>query len=265
MRFRSFSLRCLVVLAATFAVVAVDAQPLIGIGERDPLESSRWRDMQRQFFRDAQVVFDPRVRVSAPAVAEDPLAVPVAVDASALPEVEEILVFADFNPILKVLSFHPGAARPNLGFRIKLQQSSPVRAAARTRDGVWRVGGTWVNTTGGGCTLPSTGSGSPEWQERLNEVSGRIWPRVDGGERVRLMVIHPMDTGLAPGIPAFYIEDLVLADGAGNELARVESFEPVSENPVFTFDLPPGAGSADALRVGGRDNNGNPIDGRVTR
>ena len=120
---------------------------------QDPLGSSRWGDMKREFFRDERLVFDERVKVSAPATAEDAMNVPVKVDASALAGVEEVLVFADFNPIVKALSFEPGQARSVLGFRLKLQQSTPVRAAARTTDGVWHVGGTWVNTTGGGCTL----------------------------------------------------------------------------------------------------------------
>ena len=230
----------------------------------DPLDSARWGDMHKAFFTGQPVVFDARVKVGGPAVAEDPLNVPVLVDASALGRVEEVLVFADFNPILKVLSFRPVNARPVLGFRLKLQQSSPVRAAARLADGSWHVGGAWVTTTGGGCTAPSTGSGSPEWQERLNEVSGRLWPRIDGGERLRLRIIHPMDTGLAPGIPAFHIEDLRLADESGTELMRIRSFEPVSENPLFTVDLATPA-TGGRVRAQGRDNNGNRIDAWVTR
>ncbi|HNC68630.1 MAG TPA: quinoprotein dehydrogenase-associated SoxYZ-like carrier, partial [Thauera aminoaromatica] len=230
----------------------------------DPLDSPRWEDMRKSFFADVTVVFDERVKVSGPAVAEDSLNVPVNVDASALPGVEELIVFADFNPIVKALRFEPGAAQPRLGFRIKLQQSSPVRAAARTADGVWHVGGAWITATGGGCTLPSVGSGSPEWQERLNEVNGKLWPRVDGGERLRMRIIHPMDTGLAAGIPAFHIEDIVIADAEGRTLSRIQPLEPVSENPSFTLDLRAAAPGA-RLHVAGRDNNGNRIDAWVTR
>ena len=230
----------------------------------DPLDSPRWEDMRKTFFSDAKVVFDERVKVNGPAVAEDSLNVPVNVDASTLPGVEELIVFADFNPIVKALRFEPGAAQPRLGFRIKLQQSSPVRAAARTADGVWHVGGAWVTATGGGCTLPSVGSGSPEWQERLNEVNGKLWPRVDGGERLRMRIIHPMDTGLAAGIPAFHIEDIVITDAEGRTLSRIQPLEPVSENPSFTLDLRAAAPGA-RLHVAGRDNNGNRIDAWVTR
>lgn len=229
----------------------------------DPLDSARWTDMRREFFRDARVEFDARVKVSGPAIAEDPLNVPISVDASALPGVEEVLVFADFNPIVKALRFLPAGAQPSLGFRLKLQQSTPVRAAARTADGVWHLGGTWVTTTGGGCTLPSTGSAAPEWQQRLNEVSGRVWPLVRGGERLRLRVIHPMDTGLAASIPLFHIEELDIAEAGGRMLMRIQPYAPVAENPIFTVDLP--AGGTGALRVSGRDNNGNRIRAEVAR
>ncbi|MBL8443267.1 MAG: quinoprotein dehydrogenase-associated SoxYZ-like carrier [Zoogloeaceae bacterium] len=230
----------------------------------DPLDSPRWEDMRKMFFGDAPVIFDERVRVSAPRIAEDSMNVPVTVDASALGDARSVLVFADFNPIIKVLEFQATHARPSLGFRLKLQQSSPVRAAVLGSDGIWRVGGAWITATGGGCTLPSTGSSSPEWQERLNEVNGRIWSRVDGGERVRMRIIHPMDTGLAAGIPVFHIEDLALADSAGRKLIEIQTFEPVSENPSFTIDLPPEATSGGRLHVSGRDNNGNRIDAWVT-
>lgn len=249
---------------SALAAPAGFAAPPEQAGQADPLDSPRWDDMRRSFFEGAEVVFDDRIRVSGPAVAEDSLNVPVTVDATAVPGVEELIVFADFNPIVKALRFEPGTAQPRLGFRMKLQQSSPVRAAARTADGVWRVGGAWITATGGGCTLPSAGSGSPAWQERLNEVSGKLWPRLDGGERLRMRIIHPMDTGLAAGIPAFHIEDIVIADAEGRTLSRIQPLEPVAENPSFTLDLGrPAAGAR--LHVAGRDNNGNRIDAWVTR
>ncbi|AVZ79352.1 quinoprotein dehydrogenase-associated SoxYZ-like carrier [Zoogloeaceae bacteirum Par-f-2] len=247
------------------ALAMAGAASLACAAKDDPLDSVRWQDMRAMFFADAPVVFDERVQVHAPATAENPLDVPVLVDATRLPGVvEEVVVFADFNPIVKALDFQPLGARASLGFRLKLQQSSPVRAAARTADGRWHVGGTWVNTTGGGCTLPSTGSGSTEWQERLNEVSARIWPRIDGGLRVRLRIIHPMDTGLAPGVPVFHIDTLTLRDAAGAELMRIHPAEPVAENPVFTVDLPPSV-AAGPLALVGRDNNGNRIAAEVAR
>ena len=111
----------------------------------DPLASARWTDMEKAFLSGAPVLFDPRVKVVAPSTAENPMQVPVTVDATALPGIVEVVVFADFNPIVQVLRFFPEEAPAYLGFRVKLQQSTPVRAAVRTSDGVWHVGGTWVD------------------------------------------------------------------------------------------------------------------------
>lgn len=246
------------VLAAIFGLVAFPVAALEP--QPDPLGSARWLDMKRTFLSDATVEFDSRVKVIAPQTAENPMQVPVTIDATALPDVREVVVFADFNPILQILRFYPEGAGAFLGFRAKLQQSSPVRAAARTGDGVWHVGGTWVDTVGGGCTAPSAASGSKEWQQRLNEVSGRQWNEGPQSGRVRLRVVHPMDTGLVAGIPAFHIEEIDFRDASGQRIMRVETFEPVSENPVFTLNRGAVSGPVEAK---GHDNNGNNFDARI--
>ena len=247
----------IVAIALAALMPPAEAAALQEVG--DPLASARWEDMRRQFLNGQSVVFDPRVKVVAPSTAENPMQVPVTVDASGLPGVQEVVVFADFNPIVEVLRFFPQASPAYLGFRIKLQQSSPVRAAVRTADGVWHVGGSWVNTVGGGCTAPSAAAASPEWQKRLNEVSGRQWTEGPNAGRLRLRIVHPMDTGLVAGTPAFFLEEITLRDETGLALMRVRPAEPVAENPIFTL-LRSGQG---AIEASGRDNNGNTFTARI--
>ncbi len=226
----------------------------------DPLKSPAWGTIYGRYFKDQKVVFDDRIKVIAPANAENPLDVPVQVSAEGLDGVEEIVVVADLNPIQKIISYEPLHASPDLAFRFKVEQSTPIRAAARTRDGVWHIGGVWLSAAGGGCTTPSYGSGDPVWQTRLNEVSGRLWPNAETKtQRLRLRLIHPMDTGLANGIPAFYIDRILLSDAKGEALARVHSYEPISENPVFSFDLK-GSGP---VRVTGGDIQGNKFSAEI--
>lgn len=225
----------------------------------DPLASPVWDAMATRYLDAGPFVFDERVAVRIPPAAEDALAVPVEVDATALDHVEELRVIADLNPIPLVLAFRPTRAEPRIGFRFKVEQSTPVRAAARTADGVWHVGGAWLRASGGGCTAPSMGTGSGLWRERLNEVSATQWPRAGGISRLKLRIIHPMDTGLAGGIPAFYLESLSLLDAQGAELAWLHPFEPVSENPVLSFDLR----SQGPVHVVGRDLQGNRVDARI--
>lgn len=230
--------------------VAAQAAPV----PADPLDSPGWGTIHARYFKDQTVVFDERVKVVAPTSAEDPLDVPVQISADGLEGIVEMLVVADLNPIQKILSFEPLQAEPSIAFRFKVEQSTPIRAAARTRDGVWHLGGVWLNAAGGGCTAPSYASADPIWQTRLNEVSGRVWP-VDrhGSQRLRLRVVHPMDTGLANGIPAFYIDRIVVSDAKGTPLARIQTYEPISENPVLSLDVR----ARGPLQVSGGDIQGN--------
>jgi len=228
-------------------------------GPSDPLNSPAWSGVRERFFKGQAVIFDDRVRVLAPSSAEDPLAVPVTVVAQGIDDVQEIVVLADLNPIQKILDLKPLRALPGLSFRFKVEQSTPIRAAVRTKDAVWHVGSVWLRAAGGGCTAPS-GASRGVWQGQVGAMNGRLWVREGGTEeRLRLRVVHPMDTGLARGIPAFYMDYLVVRDRAGAELAILDTFEPIAENPVLSLDLL----TTGTVRVDGHDIQGNTFAAEV--
>jgi len=239
--------------------------------EGDPFKSLPWGDMRREYLGGERAVFDERVTVRGPAFAEDPMNVPVTVSVQGLEGIERIVILVDRNPIRRVLEYQPMAALPAVSFRFKLEQASPVRAAVRTRDGLWHVGGTWVDSAGGGCTVSGATRKDGSWTQTLGLVSGKVFDGapaassaatpVPGAARLRLRVMHPMDTGLVGGIPAFYVNKLSVRDEADRELLRLATYEPVSENPVFSFDFP--ARPTGSLRIVGTDNNGNRIDARL--
>ena len=249
----------LVVSAALlWAAPAARAGDAPAAASEDPLASRDWPALAQALLGEGPRVFDPRVRVLAPAVAEDSMNLPLWVDASDLGQVERLVLIAERNPIPRILDLEPLAAPARVGIAFKVQQGTPVRAAALTADGVWHIGSTRVDAAGGGCTAPSLGSGNPDWSERLGQVEARLWPRGETS-RLRARVHHPMDTGLAAGIPAFYIEALTVLGPDGSALARLALYEPVSENPILTLDLP----AVGAVTLRGRDNNGNPVRARV--
>jgi sulfur-oxidizing protein SoxY len=226
----------------------------------DPMESPLWPEIRAQVLGKDAYVFDSRVEVSAPRAAENSAQLPVAVRVHGL-SVREIVVFADYNPIPKILALRPVEAEPYVATRFKINMASPVRAAALAEDGLWHVGGVWVDASGGGCTLPSAASADAAWQSRLGETLARSWPK-GKNSRVRLQMIHPMDTGLAAGIPAFYLENSRFKAADGRLLAELDTFEPVSENPILTLELRGRAGSED-FRFEGRDNSGNEFKARI--
>lgn len=225
----------------------------------DPLNSPQWSAMHERFLKNEPVVFDEKVKVFAPKSAEDSLNVPVSFKVSGIEPVQEVIVLADLNPLPQVLRFYPEKISPSLAFRIKLQQGSPVRVAAKDSKGVWHVGGVWVDAAGGGCTLPSNGSASGDWSSTLGQVSAQLWKR-NNNNRLRVRLMHPMDTGLASGVPRFHIEEMAFKDKEGNTLARLKTYEPISENPMLSLDI----GEYEMVYLSGRDNNGNEIDAKVT-
>lgn len=231
----------------------------VTLAAEDPLRSPSWNAMVERHLDGGPVQFDDRVKVIMPPAAEDPYTVPVQVRVEGIEKVEEIRLIADLNPLPYILSYSPIRAKPSISFRFKVEQSTPVRAAARTPDGIWHVGGAWLTAAGGGCTAPSYGTGSGLWRDQLGDVSGKMWPRNDHASRLRFRVMHPMDTGLAPGIPVFHIEELKFRDASGQELASLRTFEPVSENPVLSVDLH----TREAVEIVGRDIQGNRVEGRV--
>lgn len=223
---------------------------------RDPLQSPMWDAMQAKYLNDGPVVFDDRVKVAVPSIVENQAQVPVTADARALPGVKKLVVIADLNPIQHVLTLSPEKAEAYVAFRMKVEQGTPVRAAAQTSDGVWHVGSVYLTAAGGGCSAPALARGDADWSTTVGQAMGKVYRQADGTARVRWRVRHPMDTGLARNNnPAYFIETLQMRSASGGALARLEMFEPVSEDPTITLmvRLSP---DDKAVDVEGRDNNG---------
>ena len=249
-------------LAALFALLAT---PVLALDDPqtllvDPFSSGMWNYHQVTLYGDpSDIRFDDRVRVIAPASAEDSFHVPVLVDATDIDDVKSITLSVDYGPIPRILTYYPESAEAKISLRFKIDQATPVRAVVETRSGSYHIGGTHIDAAGGGCTAPAAAYASDDWEEHLGEVRGRVWPN---SGRVRMVVSHPMDTGLADGIPVFIIKTLEIATPDGDPLGRIELFEPVNENPAFTLyyaeNRLPGS-----VQVTGRDNNGNEIEATI--
>ncbi len=245
-------------LPALLAIVAAMASmPMARAAPADdPLQSVVWNDMKAQFFGSAPVVFDDRIKVSVPSIVENQAQVPVTADARGLGDVKKLVVFADLNPIQHVVTIEPIKAAAYIALLMKVEQATPVRAAALLGDGTWHVGSVYLDAAGGGCSAPAMARKDADWSDTVGHAQGRLWREVDGSARVRFRVRHPMDTGLArDNTPAYFIEKLDMRGSDGQSLARLEIREPVSEDPTFTMIVRLPAADT-ALTIDGRDNNG---------
>lgn len=249
------ALGCLTLLTI-FSLALLVSSSAFAKAPQDPLNSVMWDDLSERYFGDAKVVFDDRVRVIVPSLVENQAQVPVTADARALGHVKKLIVFADLNPIVHVLTLSPIKAKPFIAFRMKVEQATPVRAAALTGDGVWHVGGVYLDAAGGGCSAPAMARQVADWSETVGQTQAKLWRELDGSARLRLRMRHPMDTGLATdNTPAYFVETLKLKSSSGEALAELDMREPVSEDPTLTLLLTLPTSSA-AVGMEGRDNNG---------
>lgn len=229
-------------------------------GTADPFGSGMWDDHRDLYLgQPAAWRVDPAMLVLAPRAAEDARHVPIMVDATGLgAPVQRIVVTIDYSPFPLTMTFHPGRALPLLGFGVKYEIAGPIRASALVGD-EWLMGGAFIDAMGGGCSAPAATHARPDWQDGFGEMRGRLWP--DTG-RLRVSLRHPMDTGLADGIPAHHLTELVLTDPQGKDIARLEIQEPLEENPALTFLLPPDL-TAGPVTITARDNSGYRFAGEV--
>lgn len=72
-----------------------------------------------------------------------------------------------------------------------------------------------------------------------------------------------MDTGLAPGIPVFHLNSVIVKNQNSEPVAHIELSEPVSENPTFTLKSMVGEGASE-FHFDTRDTEGNEFDFSVT-
>ena len=255
--------RCvLFVLALLTWAAPAHAEVPAGLPE-DPLNSPMWEMLAKRYFDGAPVVFDDRIKVTVPSITENQAQVPVTADARALQGVTKMIVFADLNPIQHILTLTPQSAAPYVSFRMKVEQGTPVRAAALGADGIWRVGGIYLEAAGGGCSAPAMARKDADWSETRGQAQGRLWRDPDGMTRARVRVRHPMDTGLAKdNTPAYFIEHVDVRGSAGEPLATLEMFEPVAEDPTLTLLLRLSP-SDNAIDIDSRDNNGGTYRSRL--
>ena len=246
-------LRSLRRLAAALGVAACPFAPAWA-GGTDPLASEVWADIVELEFAGAPVVHDDSFYLVTPERVEEAFSVPVTLGFADTPyEVAEVALFAENNPFPQVARVLPHRPLGGVGFDIRLERSTPVRAAVRDADGVWHVAHRFVEVASpGGCSAASGGLGGA-----VGEIDVRQFVRTEGDSRIKLRISHPMHTGLATApdgetIPAWYIERMTLA-GDGGPLAELTLWASVAADPTFVFDLPE---SQSSVRVAARDTAG---------
>ncbi len=156
----------------------------------------------------------------------------------------KILILVDNNPIQLVTKIFPQKPLKSVGFNIRMEQDSYVRAAILDEKNIWNISSKKVIVKSpGGCSLPAC---DPTKEICEPNVLGKIvmhkYKRSSGDWRLKFKINHPMDTGLVTDpssgkiIPEYYV-DWLFFENDKEELAKAQTYGALSANPTFILDF----------------------------
>ena len=202
---------------------------------KNPVESPTFDDILKEIIKDEKYIFDDiNIKIKVPLFADNPIQVPIFVDAKAIKNAKKLIIFTDLNPIPKVIDMDLVNLLPIVSLNIKVAQETPIRALVLDDKGVWHIGSNNIKSFGGGCSVSSVASSDTNFDKLLGKTKGNIF-KTDGVYRLKTSIFHPMETGLVFGNSEFYINKITIK--ADNQiLAKIDAYSSISENPRFIFE-----------------------------
>jgi len=203
---------------------------------KNPIESPTFNDILKEIIKNDSYVFDDdNIKIKVPAFADNSIQVPIFVDAKNIKNAKRMILFADLNPIPRIIDMDLKSILPLVSLNVKIAQETPIRAIVLDDKNVWHIGSNNIKSFGGGCSVSSVSSSDTDFGKLLGKIKTEIFEVSKDTFRIKSSIFHPMETGLIFGNPEFYINKIVLKDNT-NILSTMELFSPISENPRFVFE-----------------------------
>jgi sulfur-oxidizing protein SoxY len=202
---------------------------------KNPIDSPTFDDILKTIIADDKYIFDDKnIKIKLPLFADNPIQVPILVDAKDIKNVKRLIIFADLNPIPKVIDMDLKNLLPLISLNIKVAQETPIRALILDENNLWHIGSNNIKSFGGGCSVASVSSSNTDFEKLLGKAKGNVFQTGDI-YRLKASIFHPMETGLIFGNSEFYINKITIkADD--KILANILAYSAISENPRFIFE-----------------------------
>ncbi len=203
---------------------------------KNPIISPTFDDLVKSMINGEEYIFDDKnIIMKVPKFADNPVQVPIYVNATKIKDAQRMIIFADLNPIAEIVDMPTTNLLPIFSSNIKVAQETPLRALIKDSSGLWHVGSININSNGGGCDISSQASQDSKFAEFLGQTKGQTFDKKDGVTRIKASVFHPMETGLIFGNSKFYVHTVEIKDG--NKLIDKIKLSPaISENPRLIFE-----------------------------
>lgn len=202
----------------------------------NPVASPTFDDILKEIINNEKYIFDDKnIKIKVPTFADNPIQVPIFVDAKAIKNAKRLIIFADLNPIPKIIDMDLKNLLALISLNIKVAQETPIRALVLDENNLWHIGSNNIKSFGGGCSVSSVNSSNTDFEKLLGKIKSEVFEVEKDTYRIKSSIFHPMETGLIFGNPEFYINKIVLKDNT-NILSSMNLFSAISENPRFIFE-----------------------------
>ena len=203
---------------------------------KNPIPSPTFDDILKDIIKNDKYIFDDEnVEIKVPSFADNPIQVPIFVNGKNIKNAKRMILFADLNPIPKIIDMDLKNIFPLVSLNIKVAQETPVRALILDEKDIWHIASKNIKSFGGGCSVASVNSSNTDFEKLLGKIKTEVFEVEINTYRIKSSIFHPMETGLIFGNPEFYINKIVLKDDT-NILSSMELFSAISENPRFIFE-----------------------------
>ena len=201
----------------------------------NPVASPTFDDILKEIIQNEKYIFDDKnIKIKVPTFADNPIQVPIFVDAKAIKNAKRLIIFADLNPIPKIIDMDLKNLLALISLNIKVAQETPIRALVLDENNLWHIGSNNIKSFGGGCSVSSVSSSNTDFEKLLGNTKGNVF-KTDDVYRLKTSIFHPMETGLVFGNSEFYINKITIK-AEEKVLAKILTYSAISENPRFIFE-----------------------------
>ncbi len=219
----------------------------------NPVPSPTFDDILKDVIKNEKYIFDDKnIKISVPKFADNPVQVPIFVDAKQIKDAKRMILVADLNPTMQIVDMKLDNLLPVISLNIKVAQETPLRALVLDKNNLWHIGSANIKSFGGGCSVSSVASGDKTSQKFLGKTKSNLFEKEDR-YRLKASIFHPMETGLTFGNTEFFINKILVKEGK-KVLSEIITYSTISENPRFIFET---KDKSDKYTIEFYDNDGN--------
>ncbi|MGA1932049.1 quinoprotein dehydrogenase-associated SoxYZ-like carrier [Arcobacter sp. YIC-464] len=223
---------------------------------KNPIDSPTFEDLIKQIIGNQKYIFDDEnIQIKVPNFADNPVQVPIYVNASKIKDAQRMIIFADLNPIPRIVDMQTTKILPIISTNIKVAQETPLRALILDSKGIWHIGSKNIRSNGGGCDVSSQASTNSDFAKFLGKTKGKVFEKKDKN-RIKASIFHPMETGLIFGNVEFYINTITIKNDK-EILSTIKTSSAISENPRFIFET---QDNSKSYKMNFLDNDGNDFE-----